>query len=805
MKHRALLSLVFLATAPAALAQSLQLTVPMIMQDQNTWVGASPEQPYWTLDGRTLYFAWNPLGAFASDSLFAIGVDQEEPVRVPLDAQRDLPPRFAGWRHGERVFDASWNRMIFTRDGDLLLYDRTAGRSRRLTDTRGVETSPRFGPGDRTVQFVLNDNIYRLDLAAGSIAQLTDLRPGSAPSEDESPNDDFLTEQQKSLFDYVQKQQEETAQRRDARKRQDALRDVPPVFYTGKKRIQDLGVDPTERFVTFTLWDPSTPERTSVMRYVTENGFAEAQSARSKVGEADDAGELYVQDLERDTTFMVDLHKLPGAYDVPAFRRDGAAAVDSAKTRRDLYPTWIAWSGDGAYAVVEVRAADNKDRWLARLHPETGALTVLDRQTDDAWVAGPGISWSRFGSNAYGWMSDNRHFYFQSEATGYSHLYAVDVETGAIQALTSGPFEVFDPMLSRDGKTWFFTSSEGSPFERHFYAMPAAGGKRTRLTTMPGNNEVTIAPDERTLAIRHSYSNKPPEIHLAAGRTTRQITHSTTEAWNAYAWRDPDIMQIEASDGARVPARIYRPETPNGGAVLFVHGAGYLQNVHRWWSSYQREYMFHNLLADRGYLVLDVDYRGSSGYGRDWRTAIYRHMGGRDLQDFVDASRYAESAYGIDPERVFIYGGSYGGFITLMALFTEPEHFGGGAALRSVTDWAHYNHPYTANILNTPETDSLAYARSSPIYFAGGLQDPLLIAHGMVDTNVHFQDVVRLAQRLIELGKTGWEMAVYPVENHGFTEPSSWTDEYRRILALIETTVGPAAAVPAPVDAGGND
>ena len=121
-----------------------------------------------------------------------------------------------------------------------------------------------------------------------------------------------------------------------------------------------------------------------------------------------------------------------------------------------------------------------------------------------------------------------------------------------------------------------------------------------------------------------------------------------------------------------------------------------------------------------------------------------------------------------------------------MALFTEPEHFAAGAALRSVTDWAHYNHWYTGRILNLPQVDDEAYRRSSPIYFAEGLEDPLLIAHGMVDTNVHFQDVVRLAQRLIELGKEDWELAVYPVESHAFEEPASWTDEYRRILELFE-------------------
>jgi dipeptidyl aminopeptidase/acylaminoacyl peptidase len=184
--------------------------------------------------------------------------------------------------------------------------------------------------------------------------------------------------------------------------------------------------------------------------------------------------------------------------------------------------------------------------------------------------------------------------------------------------------------------------------------------------------------------------------------------------------------------------------------------------------------------------VLDVDYRASAGYGRDWRTAIYRHMGGRDLEDFVDASKWLTATQGIPGDRIGIYGGSYGGFITLMALFTRPEFFGAGAALRSVTDWAHYNHGYTARILNEPQSDSTAYRRSSPIFFAEGLEDPLLIAHGMIDTNVHFQDVVRLAQRLIELGKDRWEMAVYPVEDHGFVRPDSWTDEYRRILELFD-------------------
>jgi dipeptidyl aminopeptidase/acylaminoacyl peptidase len=189
---------------------------------------------------------------------------------------------------------------------------------------------------------------------------------------------------------------------------------------------------------------------------------------------------------------------------------------------------------------------------------------------------------------------------------------------------------------------------------------------------------------------------------------------------------------------------------------------------------------------ERGYVVIDVDYRGSAGYGRDWRTGIYRHMGAKDLDDNVDAARWLVTQQGVDPKRIGIYGGSYGGFITLMAMFTQPDVFAAGAALRPVTDWANYNHPYTANILNLPQKDAEAYRQSSPIYFAQGLKGALLICHGMADTNVHFQDTAELVQKLIELRKENWTLAVYPVENHGFVQPSSWVDEYKRILDLFE-------------------
>jgi dipeptidyl aminopeptidase/acylaminoacyl peptidase len=225
--------------------------------------------------------------------------------------------------------------------------------------------------------------------------------------------------------------------------------------------------------------------------------------------------------------------------------------------------------------------------------------------------------------------------------------------------------------------------------------------------------------------------------------------------------------------------------------VVFVHGAGYLQNAHQGWSGYFREFMFHSFLTRQGYLVLDMDYRASAGYGAAWRTAIYRDMGTPELEDLEDGVAWLVEEQGADRRRVGVYGGSYGGFLTLMALFKEPDLFAAGAALRPVTDWAHYNHPYTSNILNTPDLDPDAYQRSSPIEHAAGLSRPLLICAPMLDDNVFFQDTVRLAQRLIELGKEDWEVAIYPVEPHGFRRPDSWLDEYRRIFELFESRLRP--------------
>ena len=774
------------------LAQQSTLTVDKIMQDPDTWIGSWPSTPFWSEDGETLYFRWNPMGAFISDSLFKVPRTGGEPVQLTPEERRNMGPTFSGWSHQEHVYNETFTRKVYVQGGDLYLHDRESGDTIRMTRTRKSESNPRFTPDGSGVVFYSDNNLFRLELSTGALEQLTDIRSGKEPSEPRvSEQDQFLEEQQTELFDYIRQNQEEDEQREEAREKDQEAIDPPPTYFLDDDNLSQLRIDPTDRFVTFVTTSEARSKRTAGMDYVTESGYAAERSARPKVGTTYGQSTLHLQDLVTDTTITIDLHQIEGAYDVPPYLAEQGVEVDSSETKRELYSYGPFWNGDGSLAILEIRARDHKDRWITRLDPSDGSLTVLDRQHDEAWIAGPGISWFG-GASAGGWLPDGEHYWFQSETSGYSHLYTVNVSTGAKNQLTDGDFEIFNPQISQDGSRWFFTSTQESPYVRHLYEMPLEGGEPTQLTTLSGRNSAAVNPDGLTMGILRSYATQPPEVYLQMpGGEANRITHSQTDEWLAYPWRVPETVYIEASDGVMVPAHLFSPEESNGAGVLFVHGAGYAQNVHDGWSSYYREYMFHNLLADLGYAVLQLDFRASSGYGRDWRTAIYRHMGGRDLQDYVDASKYMQDQFGIEPERVGIYGGSYGGFITLMALFTEPEHFGAGAALRSVTDWAHYNDPYTSNILNTPETDSLSFARSSPINFAEGLEDPLLMPHGILDLNVQFQDIVRLGQRLIELGKDDWEIALYPVEGHGFQEPSSWRDEYRRILKLFEQHIGP--------------
>ncbi|MCZ4224120.1 S9 family peptidase [Pedobacter rhodius] len=784
-----------LCTGEYTFAQQIApLTVEKIMRDPK-WMGNSPTNFRWTADSKTLYFNWNPENK-PKEELYKITTSSAKPVKaVDKEDEKLLSVNY--------VYNKDKSLGLVEKSGDIYLQNFKTKKETRLTNTMERESSPVFlTNGD--IVYQLGDNLFQLNLKTAETSQITNFVKGKPAGRTAvkagTEQDNWLKAQQTELFDIIKKRNAEnrSGNGRGGRGRFGApsadTKSLKPL-YTDDRFLNGVVISPDGHFITYKLTAPAqNNHNTIVPNYVTASGYTEDISGRTKVGESESISQGFIYDTQKDSVYTIQTATIPGIKDIPDFYKDYPKALDTLKKKNADRPVNFfgpLWNENGSTGIMVATSTDNKDRWILKLEASTGKFSLVDRQHDEAWIGGPGIS--GFFQGSTGWISNNL-FYYQSEASGYSHLYVADISTGDKKQLTSGKWEVQSVQLSKDNKTLYFKANKEHPGITNFYKIGVNGGEPVQITTMKGLNDITLSPDEKYLAINYSYMNKPGELYMQpnkVGAKAVKITASATAAFNSYKWREPDMVSFKNRYGADVYARVYKSDNPhpNHPAVVFVHGAGYLQNVHFGWSTYFREYMFNNLLADNGYTVIDIDYTGSSGYGRDHRTGIYRHMGGKDLTDQVDGVKFLVEKYGVNPKHVGLYGGSYGGFITLMAMFNESDVFASGAALRSVTDWAHYNHGYTSNILNEPFSDPIAYKQSSPIYFADKLKGNLLMAHGMVDVNVHFQDIVRLTQRFIELGKNNWELAVYPVEDHGFIEPSSWTDEYKRIFKLYENTL----------------
>jgi dipeptidyl aminopeptidase/acylaminoacyl peptidase len=772
-------------------------------------VGTEPTQVRWSGDSSKIYFQWKK----ASDAISAppdtyeVNRDGSGLRKLSEDEAHDAPPATVDQNRDRTL-------SVFAQDGDIVVLENASGKRRQLTKTSEAETNPRFLPDGHHITFQRGLNLFRLSLADGELEQLTDIRPAAAPgsapaatgvgdrgqrtqaagetgtADPDAPpkgtdSQEYLKKEQAELFETVRNREKLEKESRERRKK---LNPRKPYTLQARQSLTQMQLSPDGKFVFAVAVTPVTnAKRDNVPNWITDSSFPEDIPGRTRVG--DDLGQrhLTVINVVTGEAKMVD----HGDLGTPAAEiEDGGACGGRSGGFGPAASaaTLVAFSEDGTKGVFTARAQNNKSCWILALDPSSAKARPLFKDEDPAWIGGPG--------GGQGWLPDNQTFYFTSEKDGFNHLYELPFAGGPPKQLTSGKFEIDKVELSSDKSKFYLTSSQGSDYaERNLWALNTTGGEATRITKAPGMHAATLSPDGQWLADVYSCTNRPPELYIQRNEPNAPATKITTSPapeFSSYAWMDTPIVKIRARDGAEVPGHLYKPARfrKGGPAVIFVHGAGYLQNVHKGWSSsYYHEYLFHHFLMDHGYVVLDIDYRGSKGYGRDWRTAIYRHMGGKDLDDQVDAAKWLVSEHGVDPKRIGLYGGSYGGFITLMAMFTQPDVFAAGAALRPVSDWALYNHGYTANILNFPQKDAEAYKQSSPIFFADRLKGALLICHGMVDTNVHFVDTVRLVERLIELHKENWELAVYPVEDHAFKEPASWTDEYKRIYKLFETNL----------------
>jgi dipeptidyl aminopeptidase/acylaminoacyl peptidase len=437
------------------------------------------------------------------------------------------------------------------------------------------------------------------------------------------------------------------------------------------------------------------------------------------------------------------------------------------------------WSPDSKHLLGMVLNADLKRVQIQVFDALTGKSKVVFEHKDAAWID----------QMQTGWSPDSSQVWFTSDDDGWLQLYRVSAAGGKAEQITHGSWEIrSDSSIYPQKPQWiggylYYTSTAASTAQRHFYRVKQDGSGAERLSQGEGIHVGFASEDGEHRAEMRADLQSPIELYVDGV----EVTHRTGPAFAQYHWPETHFISFPSKgDSKTVQAKMLLPEGYAAGdgkkwpAIFFIHGSGIATSVLAQWGSYQEfRYVFNSYLAHRGYVVFDLDYRGSTGYGRDWRAGVYLNMGGPDLDDVMGEIDYASKLGNIDMQRIGIWGVSYGGFMTDMAMFRAPDAFHAGAAFSAVNDWESYNAEYTEERLNRPEDNPEAYRRSSPIWFSQNLKHPLLIVHGFVDDNVLFQDAVQLTEKLIHEGRH-FDEIFYPEESHGFLRDETLGDVFQR-------------------------
>lgn len=779
---------------------SANITLEQAMADPD-WIGNQAERAFWASDSSTIIYAQKEQGSIIRD-LFSQKITSQNAAQVALSQLHTV-----GARNAVYSKDKTLQAYIF--EGNLFVKNVQSGAVEQITQTSARESNPQF-LNNGTLVYRQGNVFFNIDLVSGLTTEIANLKLADKPKGIEEPTT-YIAKEQHKLIEYIALQQKNKKQRQARQEQINKLNSSigNSVFYLGKgNSITDMQLSPNgDALIVVVQKQRDWRDEGDIMpNYIADDARIKAQKVRRRVAdEKPETSEVVYINLADKSQNTLPFDTLPGFdEDVLAsvkqenYTRDGKTYHSKKQLRSiNLIMDWgwdqspIVWNDDGSQVAIMLEAWDNKDRWLASVDFKNNKLVSQHRLHDDAWI--------NYAFNDFGWLHNSNTLYYLSEESGYSQLYKKPLN-GRAKALTKGQFEVSNLTLTDDNSAIYYKANVEHPGLYEIYRVNPKTAKSEQVTDLNAMTDYTLSPDQTKLLLRHSTITMPTELYVADAKANTQatrLTHTVSDEFLAKKLTAPKIVAVPSSHtDAPIYAKVYYPADYVKGeigkkrkAVIFNHGAGYLQNSHMGWSPYFREFMFHSLLADEGYIVMDMDYRASKGYGRDWRTAIYRQMGTPETQDLEDGVKWLTQNANVDSQAVGTYGGSYGGFMTFMALFTAPDLFQSGAALRPVADWAHYNGPYTSNILNHPDVDPIAYERSSPIYFAQGLKNRLLINAPMVDDNVFFQGVVRLVQRLIELEKQDFETAIFPVEPHGFVQPSSWLDEYRRIHKLFKETL----------------
>lgn len=606
-------------------------------------------------------------------------------------------------------FSPDGQQLLFPLSGDLYVYSLADGGLQRITDTESGETDPKFSSTGRYVSFIREQNLVIIDLEKGGERQLTSDGGGE-------------------------------------------IKNGMAEFIAQEEMDRDTGY----------WWSPD------------DSAIAFARVDESPV-QITERFEVYAEE------FKVYSQRYPATGTPNVEIQIGVIAIESGETtwmdigsNKDIYIARVKWFPDGAYMAVQRLSRDQQTLELLKIDVRDGSSTVLITERSDTWI------------NLYDeltFLEESPRFIWASERSGFKHLYLYSNDGELLQPLTAGDWEVSGNRAKRallhideENELVYFMATEKSPLERHVYLTSFNNRKKdapTRLSQQEGIHRATFAASGAFYVDHFSSLDTPPQIsvHNPDGKRIAYVEQNKLDADHPYypylaAKPSLEFGTLKSADDQTLYFRLIKPanfdEARQYPVVVYVYGGPHGQLLNKGWTAGG----FTEVLANAGFLVFTLDNRGTSFRGVKFDEPIFRQMGEVEVEDQMAGVQYLHSLPYVDGDNIGIFGWSYGGYMTLMSVFKQPDAFAAGVAGAPVTDWTLYDTNYTERYLGTPKHNPEGYTASSVFPYAGNLQSPLLIMHGMADDNVLFTNSTKLFKTL-QSSQRDFDIMTYPGSKHG--------------------------------------
>jgi dipeptidyl-peptidase 4 len=454
----------------------------------------------------------------------------------------------------------------------------------------------------------------------------------------------------------------------------------------------------------------------------------------------------------------------------------GAKVKVDTGTEQDIYLPRIQWTRSAN--LLSVRRMNRLQTKLDLLHADatTGKTTLVLTETPTSALGGQPAYVDLEFTDDLTYLADGKTFIWTSERSGFKHVYRYDLSGKLLGAVTSGNYEVLNLLgVDEKAQTAYYISTEVSPLEKHLYRIGLDGQNKQRLDAAPGTYSANFSPDFSYYLLSHTAADAPLTVSLyrtadGAEKPLRvlETNQPLRQRLGQYTISPKRFLTIPTPSGERLNAWTIRPanfdSTKRYPVLMFVYGGPGSQTVKNEWDS--RDFFWYQTLAQKGYVIVSVDNRGTGSRGNAFRTVTYGQMGKLETQDQIDAAKYLKTLPYVDPSRVGIWGWSYGGYMTALCMTLGADVFKTGISVAPVTNWRFYDTIYTERYLKRPQDNASGYDDNSPVTHADKLRGNYLLIHGTGDDNVHFQNSVEFVNALVAAGRP-FRSFYYPNRNHG--------------------------------------